>query len=522
MPEELKSAGEQEEISTPWREYTTKEGKKYYHNIATKRSIWDMPEEYRIYMEKKDSKIKELLNYQVAGDIRDQFRSFLINKGLNSTSTWEQVLSETKDDEKWKSLKVADKKLIFQKLQQDLKKIENHEKIKKEKKVFDEFLEMLFEWDEIDRFTLWREITEKFDSDPRFKAVISESQRKKLFDQHVIQKEKEKDDARYERRRKYIEEYRQELKNYFNQNSKTKWKDFKEYMSKFEFFNSLDKNERIDIFRGYMRDLAREEDDIYKKKRQEFRRFSRKAREEFRALLADYYLSGKITRKSKWSDLMSEMSQEKCYKDLVHSNGSTPAELFYDFVDDLSTKFHKDKDKIRDMMKSVGLTMTPELTFEEWHNAIKDCPSFSSLVVVSIEKLFEEIKERSIEKVSKRKRKAEIKFVEFLEEKVNSIDTKWSDISGQVPPIETFSLLPESDRESIFNIFMQEMKEKYGSEDEEGAILDLPSKKRKNKRRKEGRDDSSDEESRSRSLSRSRSPKRQKAVEDVEEGEILE
>lgn len=519
MPEELKSSEEQEEVTTPWREYKTKEGEKYYYNIATKISTWDMPEEYRIYMEQKDSKIKELLNYQVSGDIKDQFRSFLINKGLNASWSWEQVLSEIKDDEKWKQIKVADKKAIFQKLQHDFKKIENREKIKKEKKVFDEFTDMLSEWNELDKFTLWREVVEKFDSDSRFRAIVAESQRKKLFEQYVHQKEKAKEDERYETRRRNIEEYRELLKNYKNINSRTKWKDFKEDMANVECFQRLDKIDRIDIFRIYMRELMREEDDLFKKKRQEFRRFSRKARENYRALLADYYLSGKINRKSKWLDISEQMKKEKEYADLVNSNGSTPAELFYDFVDDLGIKFHKDKDKIRDMMKAVGISITADLTYEQWHEAIKKHPDFSSLMLVSVEKMFQELKDRTIDKEEKRKRKAEVKFIEFLEEKITSVDTKWTDVSVQVPPLEAFALINESERENIFNSFMQEQ---YGSEHEEGAI-NIPQKKKRSKRKKERRDDdSSDEESRSRSISRSRSPKRVKAVEDVEEGEILD
>lgn len=410
--------------------------------------------------------------------------------------------------------------MVIQESQKDTKKVDGLDKENKERKIFADYENMLSEWDEIDQFTLWREVVEKFENDPRFRAIISESQRRKLFEIYVDQKERKKREQFAEQRRKNIEEYKKILNAADYLTSTYPWSEFKKKMEDNPVFNALDKLDRLDIYISHIKHLERQEDYEYRKKRSELRVKSRKARQAFRALLADLYHEGKITRKSKWSELLPEIKNDERYIELLSCSGSTPGELFYDFVEDLGIKFKKDKDKIRDIMKDVGISMTPTLTYEEWHEKVKEHPDFGSLKIASMESMFNELKERSIGKENKRKRRAERRFMEFLEEKINRLDTTWKDISPQVPPIEAFNLLSEEERENIFNIFMQEMKEKVDSDEEEGAIIDIKPKKKRSRKRKD--DDYSDDESRSRSISRSRSPKRPKREEDLEEGEILD
>lgn len=412
--------------------------------------------------------------------------------------------------------------MVIHESQKDSRKGDGLDKERKERKIFDDYDEMLSEWDEIDQFTLWREVVEKFENDPRFRAVISESQRKKLFEIYVDQKERKKREQLAEQRRKNIEEYKKLLNEDEKLTSTYPWSEFKERMADNPVFNALDKLDRLDIYINHIKHLERQEDYEYRKKRAELRVKSRKARQNFRAMLADLYLEGKITRKTKWSEILPVIKKDERFIELLSCSGSTPGELFYDFVEDLGIKFRKDKDKLRDIMKDVGISMTQSLKFEEWHEKVKKHPDFGNLMITSLESMFNELKERSIGKENKRKRRAEKKFMEFLEEKINRLDTTWKDISPQVPPIEAFTLLSEDEREKIFNIYIQEMKEKVDSDEEEGAIIDIkPKKKRGRKSRRD--DDYSDDESRSRSISRSRSPKRpKKDDEELEEGEILD
>lgn len=46
-PEELMTPEEKVLKGSSWREYTTPEGKKYYSNIKTKETVWEIPGELR-------------------------------------------------------------------------------------------------------------------------------------------------------------------------------------------------------------------------------------------------------------------------------------------------------------------------------------------------------------------------------------------------------------------------------------------------------------------------------------------
>lgn len=37
-----------------WNEYSTKDGHKYWYNVNTKKSVWEMPEEYKDYLRRKE------------------------------------------------------------------------------------------------------------------------------------------------------------------------------------------------------------------------------------------------------------------------------------------------------------------------------------------------------------------------------------------------------------------------------------------------------------------------------------
>jgi len=45
-PDELKDENEKKIDDCDWKEYTTPDGKKYFHNTKTGKTQWEMPEEY--------------------------------------------------------------------------------------------------------------------------------------------------------------------------------------------------------------------------------------------------------------------------------------------------------------------------------------------------------------------------------------------------------------------------------------------------------------------------------------------
>merc|ERR1712224_437469 len=62
-------------------------------------------------------------------------------------------------------------------------------------------------------------------------------------------------------------------------------------------------------------------------------RASRKARENFKALLDSLYSEGKFTYRTSWQTVLELIKDESAYKGLLEAEGSTPGELYGDFID---------------------------------------------------------------------------------------------------------------------------------------------------------------------------------------------
>jgi pre-mRNA-processing factor 40 len=135
----------------------------------------------------------------------------------------------------------------------------------------------------------------------------------------------------------------------------------------------LQQIETIDIlgvYDDYARQLEREHDDESRRLRIETARKARKAREGFKALLAEMVASGELTRSSKWKDFVKRLKEEPAYQSLLGMPGSSPLDLWMDAVDDLAEETERAAEKIQKGLS--GKEMTAETTLEEYEQWIKD------------------------------------------------------------------------------------------------------------------------------------------------------
>jgi len=161
-PDELKDETEKKVDECDWKEYTTPDGKKYFNNAKTGKTQWEMPEDYAEFLEKlkrkregkeigKKEKEKEEKDDKplTKEEAREAFRKLLREKGMTSSWTQEQALQETRDDPRWKLLKMGEKKQVFQGLLAELRREEREEKRKKEQKAEEDFIQLLFDCKDI-------------------------------------------------------------------------------------------------------------------------------------------------------------------------------------------------------------------------------------------------------------------------------------------------------------------------------------------------------------------------------------
>jgi pre-mRNA-processing factor 40 len=143
-PDELKDENEKKIDDCDWKEYMTPDGKKYFNNAKTAKTQWEMPEEYAEWLDrikrkregkevpKKEKEKEEKLDRPLTKEeAREAFRKLLREKGMSTSWTQEQALQETRDDHRWKLLKMGEKKQVFQGLMAELRREERDEKRKK-------------------------------------------------------------------------------------------------------------------------------------------------------------------------------------------------------------------------------------------------------------------------------------------------------------------------------------------------------------------------------------------------------
>jgi len=56
--------------------------------------------------------------------------------------------------------------------------------------------------------------------------------------------------------------------------------------------------------------------------------------------------------------------------DIEGGYSSTPAELFYDLIEDLEERYHKDKKRIKEILKENQVNVNPQITYESFIEAI--------------------------------------------------------------------------------------------------------------------------------------------------------
>jgi len=315
-PDELKDENEKKIDDCDWKEYTTPDGKKYFNNAKTGKTQWEMPEEYAEWLErikrkregkevpKKEKEKEEKLEDRplTKEEAREAFRKLLREKGMSSSWTQEQALQETRDDPRWKLLKMGEKKQVFQALISDLRREERDEKRKKEQKAEEDFIQALFDCKEIRKNIPFREAMALISNDPRFMIIVGDRERERLFYEFNDQRtRKERDEAR-KRRREGMENFRQFLESNKSVTVDTQWRIFKDQVEDNPVFKDIDKLDSLTVFMEYIKELESRDIERLKQEKVERRTRSRKCREAYRNLLDECWAARKINVKTRWKD----------------------------------------------------------------------------------------------------------------------------------------------------------------------------------------------------------------------------
>merc|ERR1712187_491432 len=182
--------------------------------------------------------------------------------------------------------------------------------------------------------------------------------------------------------------------------------------------------------------VKEKEKDELKKRRQGKSRQERRVRDAFRDYLRKQYEEDKMTMDTTWRNYVPSVVDANVYTALIGLEGSTPHDIFDDFIEELNDRYREDRAKIKKCAKAKGLVVTSTSTYDWFHSELQGEDGFEQISKANRHSVFYSLvakakeQDAESEKNAKRNRK---NFVELLQ--------KTRDISGRTSYDEAKKLL---------------------------------------------------------------------------------
>ncbi|KAJ8694912.1 U1 snRNP protein [Pleurotus ostreatus] len=397
-PDDLKTPFERALNETKWKEYFSG-GRKYYYNTESKESKWDMPDELLLLLEKVEKEGKPspaaatnaparitapedpapdqpngtetavgphtgglpfasasilparpnlpddpVIPHNGFATVEEGEKAFthLLRKGgVDAGWTWDQTMRAIITDPLYKALNtLAERKACWQKYTEGLKAKEHEEREARLAKLRPALRNMLKGNPNVFHYTTFATADRLFAQHPIWQQARVEAERRLVFEEYVAElKQREVQEARAARSRgiaKVVTLFKQ-----LGVDVVTRWRHAhallaasREWADDAEL-QALPTLDVLLAFEDYSRVREREYEETERRRQVEKARRERKAREGFRALLAELTAAGHIRARTKWKAVYPRFRDDPRYAALLGTPGSNPLELFWDAVDRL-------------------------------------------------------------------------------------------------------------------------------------------------------------------------------------------
>jgi len=467
-PECLKSA-EEKLNTTSWKEYKTADGRDYFYNPGTKQSVWEMPIELKRLrgLVKDDDQEEEgggeereeQPEWATQEERRGAFRELLEEKGVKPTMKWEEALKLIQEDRRFNALSTAgERKQVFAEFVTQTKKRAKEEEREKRKRAKDDFIVALSSWEDLRLSSRYKEAAEAF-CDKEFFKLIEEDERDELFQDFMDEHEKKSREDRRKTRKEYVEK----IKGIYVENSEitvlSRWRDVQDILRDNETFRWLSKLEALTSWEEWVQETEKKE--LESKTKGKFRT-ERKTRDAFRDLMKESHAKGALKSSTQWREYAQIVEDDPRYLNLLPQSGSSPHDLFDDFLDELNERYKEDRAKIKKWAKAKGLVVTSTSTPEWFHDQLQGEEGFLQIPEEHRSMVFDSLvskareQDEDVEKNAKKNRK---KFVELLQKTREVTASTTYDMAvkilGSSPAWEA---VDEQTRRQCFDIFVDQLK----------------------------------------------------------------
>ncbi|KAL1529291.1 hypothetical protein AB1Y20_000245 [Prymnesium parvum] len=525
-PDEMKTDAERalNQAAGQWKEYTSAGGKKYYYNSVTKQTQWTIPEELQAALTKEPPHAASApaaparaANTPTGGapsaaptkPAAEEFCELLVEAGCKPSMSWEEAMKLIINRPNYRVLAtLAERKSTFLKWAEELREAEEERERKKLRHLKIEFVNMLKECKELTSRTRYAKVIELFQSDPRWSNLEDELEREELFEEYSLSLERKETADRRNLRKERMAAFKALLAAK-EIGVRAQWRQVQAQLDQEEAFRAIEKIDRLQVFEEYIRELEQLEEQQKQKQREATRREERRKRDQFRSLLGSLHEEGKINFKTKWKDVVETLTPTDAYRAAVEQPGSTPAELFADFIDQLEQQWQSR----RRIMKPLAPTVTETSPFDEFETQIRaadETNALEGIPVDAIKAYWQELQTAAVKEKEEDERRTERRNRQLMESYQSALrglmgatltaETTWEEVSTVMQGKSAAQALSEELQQNAFNELLSQLKASptaTASADvaaDEGA--DEASEKKKKKKKHRGSDEDGEDEER--------------------------
>jgi len=455
--------------TTSWKEYKTADGRDYFYNPVTKQSVWEMPLELKRLRgmdkqedsddEQEEEKKEEEPEWKTPEERRAAFRDMLLDKGVKSGMKWEEAAKLCQEDRRFLALNTAgERKQEFSVYVTQSKKREKEEEREKRKRAKDDFIEALEKWPDLKPAARYKDAAEYLCENECFK-LIEEDERDELFQDFMDEHEKKLKEDRRKQRKEYVEQIKKTYDEHSNISVTSRWQDVKEALRDNETYKWLSKLEALTSWEEWVADTGKSE--VETKSKAKFRH-ERMKRDAFRALIKEHHEQGKIKASTLWKDYVREVKSDAQYLDMIGQSGSTPHDLFDDFIEELNSKVKEDRAKIKKWAKAAGITISSASTFEGFHDTLQKEEGYMQIPEDTRRGVFDSLHQKAKEQEEEAERNAKKnrkRFVELLQKtREVTASTTYEHAAKLMGGSSAWESVDDQTRKQCFDIFVDQLK----------------------------------------------------------------
>ena len=271
--------------------------------------------------------------------------------------TWEQTMRSTIKDPQYRALKdPKDRKAAFEKYAVEVRQQEREKAKERLAKLRADFGTMLRSHPEIKHYSRWKTIRPIIEGETIFKSTDKEDERKQLFEEYIVELKKAHLQHRTGAHKAALAELSSVLTS-LDLEPYTRWSEAQTVLQsndRFqadEKFRTLSKSDILTAFDNHIKSLERSFNDARQQQKASKARRERQNRDRFVDLLQELRSSGKLKAGTKWKTVLPAIEDDSRYVAMLGQSGSTPLDLFWDFVEEEERALRGKRNEVYDVLE---------------------------------------------------------------------------------------------------------------------------------------------------------------------------